>query len=312
MTNVCIGKLGTAVLTGLLQSTLEIAPIDAFTEAAYDARSQITSVIPDHFIACVRAAESREKLTSRLAEYKDRVSILVGDNLRGACEAGIIVLGCKPHHYREVLSEPGVQKALRGKILLSMLGGVTSRQLAKVLDPETGLENSDPSTATSIVRTLPNIAASMGKSMTLIEQPDNGSQHRAAAAAVMLFSRVGRVKLLAGEHLEVGTVITASSPAFFAVLASAITQNKALRGLGDEVPMELVAGSLWSTAHLLFAGSKPDDVQRQIATPGGSTDSGLQILTDSDAGTSLAQAIQKTFDTARGLESPGTLNPVTT
>ncbi|KAL8956284.1 MAG: hypothetical protein Q9183_006352, partial [Haloplaca sp. 2 TL-2023] len=66
-------------------------------------------------------------------------------NLKGVQEADVILLGCKPKNLKDgILREPGMQEALRGKLLISILAGTSVESLETEIygSPSVGGKNS--------------------------------------------------------------------------------------------------------------------------------------------------------------------------
>ena len=84
-------------------------------------------------LACVRSQSSGDKLKKQYDEHQDKVEIVVGDNLKGASAAEVILLGHKPFQVNQVLGQEGMANALRGKLVVSLLAGVTGKQIQEAL-----------------------------------------------------------------------------------------------------------------------------------------------------------------------------------
>lgn len=225
------GKLATAVLSGIL--TTASTPGEEATEAVKSGSVR--------FNACVSSRDSAARLRETFAEHPDKVTVLEKHNLRGVREASIVVLGCKPVVYQSVLAEGGMREALDGKLLLSMLAGVSSKQIT---DAIYGVEAShEERTRCKVLRAIPSVAASIRNSTTVIEQSPNIEHKEASSAAESLFLRIGRVKFLPSDQIEVGAVLAASTPAFFALLVNAVAQGGVDQGMEKTLALELAAGT---------------------------------------------------------------------
>lgn len=58
----------------------------------------------------------------------------------------MIYLSCKPQLAHTILTEPGIKEALDGKLLISILAGVTMRQLTDWVLPTTRVVRAMPNT----------------------------------------------------------------------------------------------------------------------------------------------------------------------
>lgn len=58
----------------------------------------------------------------------------------------LIFGSCKPQLAHAILSEPGLKEALEGKLLISILAGVTIKQLTEMVSPQTKVVRAMPNT----------------------------------------------------------------------------------------------------------------------------------------------------------------------
>lgn len=126
---------------------------------------------PKLFIACVRTSDSAQRLRKEFAklQHAPSVAIVQGENVRAVQAADTILLGCQPQDLASCIGEPGAKKALRGKLLISILAGVTIPQIEGVLEQSSPSKTTDKVNAaarsaddahpTSIVRAMPNTAS---------------------------------------------------------------------------------------------------------------------------------------------------------
>jgi pyrroline-5-carboxylate reductase len=215
----------------------------------------------------------------------------VGETTRAIQAADVVILGCKSTQYREILGSPGVATALANKILISLLGGVA----------ESDLRASLGHVGCDIFRVLPNVAALVGDSITLISANPNPE---ASKTVCQLFLLVGIVHVVAAEKIEAAAVITASGPAFFASVLESVSQALVAKGFDEATAQTFAAGSMRSCSGLAIAGYSPSHIIKQVATVGGSTEKGLKVLEDLHVGTSIGQAIDATFEAAKKLGRP--------
>lgn len=99
-----------------------------------------TNDLPTNFIATVGRSTSIDRLRSSFpssSSLAKNISILSGDqgNLEAIRSADMVLLACKPYMAKTILEKEGVKEALSGKVLASVLAGVTMAQL-KAWAPE--------------------------------------------------------------------------------------------------------------------------------------------------------------------------------
>ncbi|KAF5857266.1 delta 1-pyrroline-5-carboxylate reductase [Aspergillus alliaceus] len=145
------GNLGSAILKSLIDRP----------------QDQKAAVLFTRFIASVRSQESKHRLTAQFSAYSQNLSIS-RDSLNAVQESDIVVLAVDPAVVETVLLTAGLRDALADKLLISVAAGWTRQKLETTLygSPTTS-ENTKG--RTWVVRTLPNIAASVSQSLTAIE-----------------------------------------------------------------------------------------------------------------------------------------------
>ena len=235
---------------------------------------------------------------------------LQDQNGPAAQEADIVILGCKPHAFKDVLRDQEVRKALiqgkKGKTLVSILGGVTISQLASCLykfDLETtgtehlpNMVNSKP--RCTIIRAIPNIAARIHESMTILSSSSSSTQLSDEDSVVShLFSLLGPVKRLPEAQINYASTLAASSLAFHANIISAAADGALGSGNGEGLSRE---DAVWISAQaargasgLVVVGEDPWHIVGEVATKGGSTAAGLDVMERRGVGAAVAEAVQE-------------------
>ena len=102
--------MATAVLMSILKSTMHLG-------------STLRRVV-----VSVRTSESLKRLQHTLAEPADLVEFVLGDNVRVAKAANTVLLGLKPYMVDSILGVDGMAEALKGKVVINILAGVSTAQ----------------------------------------------------------------------------------------------------------------------------------------------------------------------------------------
>ena len=82
---------------------------------------------------------------------------------------------------------------------------------------------------------------------------------------------------LADEDFDAATAVMGCAPAYLALAVEALADAGAAAGLDPELARELVVETTAGTAELLRI-RHPADVRKAVASPGGSTEAGLEAL----------------------------------
>ena len=195
-----------------------------------------------------------------------------------------ILLGVKPQTVDEAAA--ALASVIDGStVLLSILAGTEIASLAERL-PAAG----------PIVRVMPNLSASIGKSpLGLFAQ---GLDEAGKAGIEALLAPLGTPEWLASEsQLDAVTALAGSGPAFVYRFIDALAAGGTELGLDADQARRLAVAMVEGAARL--AGSTdlaPDELARRVTSPGGTTAAGLAVL---DADRALIQLIAETLRAAR-------------
>ncbi|WP_295815316.1 pyrroline-5-carboxylate reductase [uncultured Deinococcus sp.] len=129
-----------------------------------------------------------------------------------------------------------------------------------------------------VVRVMPNLAATIGRSQTAITGPREAQDAGDLAFARDLFGSVGDAYELPEHLFNAFTGMSASGPAYVAVVAEALADGGVRMGLPRPLANELAAKLLVSTGELLQRRAHPGLLKDEVASPGGTTIAGLEAL----------------------------------
>lgn len=183
---------------------------------------------------------------------------------------GVVLLGVKPQLLDAVAAQ--VSEAVgSGTVLLSILAGVELATL-NARFPDNG----------GIVRVMPNLAAAIGKSPLALAALGLGEDERSALES--LLAPLGSPEWLDSEALfDAVTALSGCGPAFVYRFIDALAAGAVALGVPAEQAQRLALSTAEGAA-LLAASSPhgPAELARRVASPGGSTQAGLDVF-DRDA-----------------------------
>lgn len=188
-----------------------------------------------------------------------------------------ILLCVKPANVEEVAAK------LHGKakILYSVLAG-------------TGIEKLKNSFNTSaVVRAMPNLAASVGKSMTTLTGDTSYKEE-----AQTLFSTIGSTRWLGSEkEIDIATALAGSGPAYLALIAEALADGAVKQGLKRDDAMAIMRG-LFDGFGSLIQKEHPALLKDGVMSPGGTTAAGYGALEKGNVRNSCIEAIEEAYKKA--------------
>lgn len=249
------------------------------------------------------------------------ILILGCGNMGGAMLAGWLAAGCDPGQFTVVdpyLTEvpPGVRllrevpqerfdfillgvkpqvvdqaaEALRdvagaNAILVSILAGTEIASLAARLPA-----------LQAIVRVMPNLSASIGRSPMGV--CGTGLDAEARERVEALLAPLGTAEWLADEgQLDAVTALAGSGPAFVYRFIDALAAGGTQLGLDPDQSRRLAVAMVEGAARLAASTDlPPDELARRVTSPGGTTAAGLAVLDQDEA---LAGLIAATLRAAR-------------
>ncbi|KAJ4292273.1 delta 1-pyrroline-5-carboxylate reductase [Collariella sp. IMI 366227] len=303
------GTMGIAILSGILASLDEMHNGSAKSSTSGTStplyETSTTHRLPSRFICCVRRPESVKKLKSAFAAHLNTVSIAQNANLPSIQKSDVIILACKPYMVQEVLSEPGVAAALEGKLLISILAGVTEAQLESTL---TAANDGTPVPGCRVVRAMPNTASLIRESMTVIGISNPPLDPETLGLVTWIFKRIGEVVLLPPSNMDVCTSLCGSGPAFFALMLEAAIDGAVAMGLPRVEAQRMAAQTMKGAAGLVLNGDHPALLRDKVSTPGGCTIGGLLVLEEGrgrEEATVVASQLGKGVQGVNGTRFPG-------
>jgi pyrroline-5-carboxylate reductase len=260
------GKMGSALLRGLLSSGWVSAEHVAVTETAPARRQELEREFPGVQILDAPRPDLLSDTPDRLA---GAVLAVKPDVAEGACR---------------VLGAVGVRR------ILSIVAGVPSVRLETALGGQP-----------SLVRAMPNTPALVGAGVTAIS---GGSFATAADLgwAQEIMEAVGTVVRLPERLLDPVTGLSGSGPAYFFLVAEALMEAGVQMGLTREVSRILVVETMLGSARLLAeTGEEPAVLRAQVTSPAGTTAAGVRTLEARAVRSAFMEAVAAATERSRSL-----------
>jgi pyrroline-5-carboxylate reductase len=189
--------------------------------------------------------------------------------------ADVVVLAVKPARLGEVAAE-----LADAGVVVSLLGATSLDRLREALP------------GADLIRAMPNVGVEVRQGVLCVA----GSGHAGARA---LLERLGHVVDLADEQFDAATAVMGCSPAYLALVAEAIADAGAADGLDPALSRELVVETAVGTAELLRSRG-PEALRAAVASPGGSTEAGLEALDREGAREAFEAAVRASLERMRG------------
>ena len=148
-----------------------------------------------------------------------------------------------------------------------------------------------------IVRAMPNTPASVLKGITGIFHSNNLIKDEICDVSIM-FEAIGKVVFLKKENLiDIVTSISGSGPAYFFFLTEILSKLGIKFGLEENDAKDFAKSTFIGAASLLEGTDLlPSTLRKNVTSPGGTTESALEILMKKNNG--LEELIEKALDSA--------------
>jgi len=298
--------MGIAVLSGVIESIKSAASIEKPSGAPkWESHTPGTvtptgppDIIPSRFLACVSREETANKLRASLGPLCALgmgIEVFTSQNVKAVQQADVILLCCKPQVAQIILAEQGLRDALEGKLLISILAGVTIRQLTDMV-----------SSSTRVVRAMPNTPCKIREGMTVVSTlPPSENEEKDYIIIMKIFSSIGRCRFLDEKHFDACTALSGSGPAFACIFIEAMADGGVMMGLPRAEALELASQSLQGAARMvLHGGTHPAQLKDAVTTPAGCTIAGLLAMEDGRVRSAIARGIQVATERASELGQP--------
>lgn len=232
--------------------------------------------------AHIRAADPDEVRRQGLYE---RFGVAVfADNVEAIAGAHVVVLAVKPQVMSEVVR--GLRPALTGEpLFISVAAGVRAADIARWLGFDA-----------AIVRTMPNTPALLGVGAAgLCASARVSPGQRESAARIM--NAVGMSVWVEQESLlDAVTAVSGSGPAYYFLLMELMVKVGQELGLDEATTRALTLQTALGAARMaLETGSDPKALRRQVTSPGGTTEQGINSFLDNH----LEQLVREALTAAR-------------
>ena len=141
--------------------------------------------------------------------------------------------------------------------------------------------------------------------MTVIAQPEVGLSDPDVELVTGLFGAIGSVRFVAEDRFCAATVLSAATPAFAAYFLEALVKGGEAVGLGGEEALEMAVTAVEGMARLVIGGENVSGLRQRVATPGGITMEGLEVLEEMKVADIVSQAIKRAKENTEVVGRPG-------
>jgi pyrroline-5-carboxylate reductase len=141
-----------------------------------------------------------------------------------------------------------------------------------------------------VVRTMPTVAVEIQSGVVCHAPIDPRRDGAVGARLLDLFDEISHLVEVPDELMDAATAIMGCTPAYLAVVVQTLAEAGAEEGIDPGLAYDLVLDSFAGTIEVLRRYD-PIEVRRAVASPGGSTEAGLEALADAGAADAFREAV---------------------
>ena len=246
------GNMGRAFIEGLLNKGQSPSKI-LLVEISQNIREELNK---SYSISAV------EKIDSTIKDYE------------------ILLIAVKPQDVKKVLEELA-NYITKDQLLISVAAGISIAYMEKQLKK-----------MVPIVRTMPNLAARIGKAAVAMCPNSNVSEAQ-LKKAWQVMEAIGDITVIEEKQMDAVTGLSGSGPAFVFMLIEALADAGVLVGLPRSKALELVIQTLFGAASILKECNIPPEVAKEMVTsPGGTAIEGVLKLEKGGFRGAIMEAVQ--------------------
>jgi pyrroline-5-carboxylate reductase len=209
---------------------------------------------------------------------------LTSDNISAVKESDVIIIAVKPYNISEVLKEIKDFLDPAKHVLVSITAGTTINQMRE------GIGKNLP-----LFRAMPNISASVGKSVTCICH--NEASKEDIEDVKNLFDLIGTTMTIDEDLMESATILGACGIAFVLRFIRAMIQGGIQIGFDAATASEIVNQTVKGAAELLIERHHhPEFEIDKVTTPKGCTIVGLNEMEHNGFSSSLIKGIVASYN----------------
>ena len=219
-----------------------------------------------------------------LAHLKKSGVGLTTDNSSAVRESNLIVIAVKPYNIIDILHEIKDTLDPEKHILISVTAGVSIDQI------QDAVKISIP-----VFRAMPNISASVGKSVSCICH--RGADSKEVESVRKLFEIIGTTMIIEEELMQAATILGACGVAYVLRFIRAMIQGGIQIGFDARTASAIVNQTVKGAAELLIERHEhPEFEIDKVTTPKGCTIVGLNEMEHNGFSSSLIKGIVASYE----------------
>lgn len=221
--------------------------------------------------------------TTLLQDMERKGVQVTSDNLEAVNTSDVVVLAVKPYNVEPILKEMSGSLEVGRHTLVCLATGITLEELSTWSGKEL-----------PIFRAMPNTAADVNESMTLI--CDKGASPAQREAITQLFDKIGSTLYIDESLMEAATILGACGIAYVLRFMRAMIQGGIEVGFDAKTATAIVSQTMKGASELIIQnGSHPESEIDKVTTPKGCTITGLNEMEHAGFSSALIKGIVASY-----------------
>ena len=228
---------------------------------------------------------------SKSGALRDRYGVAILDGAQLAKECKFVVLGVKPQVMAGALEE--LRSALAENENVTVVTMAAGLSISAIRAMAGG--------AYPVIRIMPNTPCALGKGVVLYAT--DGVSEENEQAFLQAFAGAGYLDKVSESDVDGAGALSGCGPAFAYVFAQSLADGAAACGIPMEKAIVYAAKTLIGAGEMILAHGDPEQLTKNVCSPGGTTLAGVKALDDGNFRTVAKSAVTAAY--ARTLELKG-------
>jgi pyrroline-5-carboxylate reductase len=245
--------------------------------------SLLQGLLKDETIPAKNITATRRNI-NELTHLKECGVKLTANNISAVKGSDLIIIAVKPYNIINVLEEIRDYLNPKKHILISVTAGITINQIQDAV-----------SISIPVFRVMPNISASVGKSVSCISHNNAGQED--IESVRQLFDIAGTTMIIDEELMQSATILGACGIAYVLRFIRAMIQGGIQIGFDAKTASAIVNQTVKGAAELLIQRQEhPEFEIDKVTTPKGCTIVGLNEMEHNGFSSSLIKGIVASYE----------------
>lgn len=224
----------------------------------------------------------------KLQQFQKAYGVSVAtNNCDLTSKVDMVVLSVRPDVLQSVVEE--VKDVVQDQVMISPAAGIETKELLAWFNKNVKL-----------CRIMPNVGAALSESMTAYFEVNIKENDQLAMTAFL--RAMGHYVRIKEEDFHVFIAMAGSSPAFFAYFIKNMVDYGVKEGLEKEEATKMAAQAMYATSLLLMDNpALIDTFVDTVASKGGTTEAGVNVLKDEGFDTLVKRTLMATIKRSKSI-----------